>query len=255
MLLTEMTAPEVADYFSRSGLVIIPAGSLEQHGPEGLVGTDAICAETVAVAAAEQGGWMVAPSFQVGVAPFNMAFPGTVTIRPSVMMDLALDYLRSLMRQGATHVVFLNGHGGNVAPLRSAIHELQTEHAFAGSAEPLIRCRLRNWWDLPACNALRQEFFGNHEGMHGTPSEFSIVMAARPESRQSMEESGLAPLDPGWMRDHAGDAHEDANRHRDDFPDGLVGSEPGLANAAAGERLIAAAAADLAAEIEAFMLS
>lgn len=252
MRLSEITSSQAEDYFRKSGVVIIPAGSTEQHGPEGLIGTDAICAAVIADAAAERAGWLVGPPLDLGVAPFNMAFPGTVTVRPSVLTMLAVDYLKSLMRHGATHVLFLNGHGGNIAPLRAAIHELQTEHAFAGSEQPVVACRVRSWWELPTCNALRQEYFGDREGMHGTPGEFSIVMAARPDTCQRMTTATGKVLSAEYLRNHGGDAHADAARHRADFPDGLVGSDPGLARAELGKRLIEAAAVDLIHEIESF---
>ena len=252
MRLSEITSSQAENYFRRSGIVLVPTGSTEQHGPEGLIGTDAICASVIADAAAERAGWLVGPSLDLGVAPFNMAFAGTITIRPSVLTMLAVDYLRSLARHGATHVLFLNGHGGNIAPLRAAIHEVQTEHAFSGTTEPMFACRVRSWWELPGCNALRQEYFGDREGMHGTPSELSIVMAARPETCQRMATATGEVLSAEFLRNHGGDAHADAIRHRADFPDGLVGSDPGLARAELGERLIEAAAEDLIHEIESF---
>ncbi|MEQ8709969.1 MAG: creatininase family protein [Rhodospirillales bacterium] len=247
-----MTSAEAEAYFRQSGVVIIPAGSTEQHGPEGLIGTDAICAAVIAEAAAEQAGWLVGPTLDLGVAPFNMAFSGTITVRPSVLTMVAVDYLRSLACHGATHILFLNGHGGNIAPLRAAIHEMQTEHAFSGTDRPLPACRVRSWWELPTCDALRRDYFGDREGMHGTPSEFSIVMAARPGSRQRMTGSAGPVLSAEYLRNHGGDAHADAGRHRAGFPDGLVGSDPGLARAELGKCLIEAAAADLIREIESF---
>ena len=48
MLLHLKTWPEVDDYLRRSRGIVVPIGSTEQHGPNGLIGTDAICAEVVA---------------------------------------------------------------------------------------------------------------------------------------------------------------------------------------------------------------
>ncbi|MEO0521080.1 MAG: creatininase family protein, partial [Cyanobacteria bacterium P01_A01_bin.116] len=48
MLLHLCTWPEVEAYLERSRGIIFPIGSTEQHGPTGLIGTDAICAEVVA---------------------------------------------------------------------------------------------------------------------------------------------------------------------------------------------------------------
>ena len=48
MLLQHQTWQEVETYLTRSPGIILPIGSTEQHGPNGLIGTDAICAEVIA---------------------------------------------------------------------------------------------------------------------------------------------------------------------------------------------------------------
>ena len=48
MRLDLATWQEVDEYLKNSDGVIIPAGSTEQHGPMGLIGTDALCAEQIA---------------------------------------------------------------------------------------------------------------------------------------------------------------------------------------------------------------
>ena len=79
MRLDLATWPEVEAYLGVSNGIIIPAGSTEQHGPMGLIGTDAVCAERVAMGAADLAGAMVAPTLAYAPAPFNMAFPGTIS--------------------------------------------------------------------------------------------------------------------------------------------------------------------------------
>ncbi len=39
---------EVDAYIARPDGIIIPVGSTEQHGPMGLIGTDAFCAQAIA---------------------------------------------------------------------------------------------------------------------------------------------------------------------------------------------------------------
>ena len=83
MLLHEATWREVEAYLTRSTGVIIPTGSTEQHGPNGLIGTDSICPEAIGRAAGENVDALVGPTLALGVAPFNLGFPGTVSARPS----------------------------------------------------------------------------------------------------------------------------------------------------------------------------
>ena len=62
------TWEEVETYLKSSKGIIIPIGSTEQHGPNGLIGTDAICAEVIAKGVGEQAGALVGPTINVGMA-------------------------------------------------------------------------------------------------------------------------------------------------------------------------------------------
>ena len=87
MLLALSTWCDVEAYLERSKAIILPIGSMEQHGPNGLIGTDAICPEVIAAeAAAEDPDILVGPTFSVGCAQHHLAFPGTMTLRPSTMI-------------------------------------------------------------------------------------------------------------------------------------------------------------------------
>ncbi len=93
------------------------------------------------------------------------------------------DVIASLAATGFRKIYLLNGHGGNVAPLRSAVQEFYAARSFAGEREPsTVHCRIRSWWELPTADALRKELYGASEGYHVTPSEVAITMAAHPES-------------------------------------------------------------------------
>lgn len=125
---------EVEAYLGRSKGIIIPLGSIEQHGPNGLIGTDALCAEAIARRMASEGEILVGPTLSFGVAPFNLAFPGTISVRSTTLMALVTDYVRSLTKHGFEHFYFLNGHGGNLGPLRAACQDLQAERSYVEDA-------------------------------------------------------------------------------------------------------------------------
>jgi creatinine amidohydrolase len=91
MLLALATWPEVEAYLQRSQGILVPLGSTEQHGPIGLIGTDAICAEAIAQGAGERADALVGPTLSLGANHFNLAFPGTISLRATTLMALVSD--------------------------------------------------------------------------------------------------------------------------------------------------------------------
>ncbi|MDI3335730.1 creatininase family protein [Defluviimonas aestuarii] len=236
MRLDHMTWPEVEAHLARKGGVILPVGSTEQHGPIGLIGTDAQCATVIAERAAGLCGAVVAPTLALTPAPFNMAFPGTISISAATFAALAGEVVDALAHHGFCPIYILNAHGANLAPLREV-----------ATARPALPLRLKSWWDFEPVNVLRREFYGDWEGMHATPSEIAITKTAIRDA--PLTEAAKAPprkLTANFIREHAGDRHGPPDEHRRDFRDGRVGSHSALARAEHGELLIKAAAAAVA---------
>ena len=162
--LSQLTWPEVDAYIATGKPLLLPLGSFEQHGPMGLMGTDYLCAETVAMAAAEIAGWLVAPALVYTPAPFNMAFAGTVSVSAPTFMLLLEEVCQCFINHGFKEIYLLNGHGANLEPARQVVKNL-APHTI----------KLRSWWDFDEVQALRQKAFGEWEGMHATPAEISIT--------------------------------------------------------------------------------
>ena len=72
----------VDDYLKTKTGIIIPIGSTEQHGPTGLIGTDALTAEMIGRGAGEKVGALVAPTISVGMAQHHLGFAGSITCSP-----------------------------------------------------------------------------------------------------------------------------------------------------------------------------
>jgi len=90
--------------------IILPIGSTEQHGPHLPVGTDTMVAIALAESAAERTDVLVAPPLWFGWSPHHMILPGTITIRPEVLIEVVYDVVQSLNGHGFDRFIFLNGH-------------------------------------------------------------------------------------------------------------------------------------------------
>ena len=229
------TWKEVEAYLERATSIIVPIGSTEQHGPNGLIGTDAICPEVVAREVGKQAEALVGPTISVGMAQHHLAFPGSISLRPSTLIACVSDYVESLARHGFDAIYFLNGHGGNIATLNAAFSEIYAQ-ASLGRTANRVRLGLTNWWDGPEVRGVSRALFAGIEGSHATPSEVSLSYFAYPEAVKS------ATFDP---RVAPSGRFRDAEDYRRRFPDGRIGSDPSGASPEAGERLFRAAVNDV----------
>ncbi len=221
MRLQLQTWQEVASYLTRHHGVIIPIGSTEQHGPTGLIGTDAITAEVIAQRAGEEMGILVAPTIPVGMAHHHMAFAGSMTLRPSTLIALVRDQVLSLAAHGFRRFLFVNGHGGNIPAVQSAFYEIYEEQRVTrGEDAPSLACHLCNWFTAKPVHELAARHFGDAEGGHATPSEVAVTQYAYPEAIKT------APLSPTIA---PSGRFTDSRDFRQRFPDGRIGSNPGLA--------------------------
>jgi creatinine amidohydrolase len=246
MRLQHQTWQEVETYLARSNAIILPIGSTEQHGPNGLIGTDAICAETIAWAVGEAAGAMVGPTIGVGIAVHHMGFAGSMTVKPSTLIAVMHDYVLSLARHGFRKFLFVNGHGGNIATVQAGFAEIYAtfEGAFGIARNDELRCRLANWWDGKVMSDLSKEVFGDQDGSHATASEVAVTQFVLPETIKH------AMLDPA--RAPTGRFHGPAD-YRRRFPDGRIGSNPGLATPEKGRRFFETAVSELAKTYTAFI--
>ncbi|GBF79303.1 creatininase family protein [Aphanothece sacrum] len=229
MLLHLATWQEVENYLKISSGIIIPIGSTEQHGPTGLIGTDAICAEAIAKGVSENHQVMVAPTINVGMALHHTAFPGTISLRPSTLIQVIIDYLTCLTEAGFTRYYFINGHGGNIATLKAAFSETyyHLSHLKVPQAAQ-VRCQVGNWFMCRSVYQKAKELYGDQEGSHATPSEVAVTQYVYPESIKN------AFLSPDVASGYAIYGAEDFRVH---YPDGRMGSNPALATPEHGKEL------------------
>lgn len=127
--LPHMTRPEVEDLLTRTDMVIIPVGALEQHALHLPMGTDFISGVERAKLIAQQTDALVAPILTLGQSPYHMGFAGSITLRSETIQAVYFEAVESLLRHGFKRFLFLNAHGGNRATVDFLVDRINQETA------------------------------------------------------------------------------------------------------------------------------
>lgn len=167
VLISEMSWSEFRDVMATNDLVIIPVGSIEEHGPHNPLGTDMLIARATAKEIGLKAHAPVAPVMPIGNARNLAAFPGTATIPPELLRQVMVQLCEAYILHGAKRFLFINGHGGNTATLKQVAADLYAEHGA-------ISTQTEWWLTLPHIS----EFPCND---HGGQYETSMMLAIREE--------------------------------------------------------------------------
>ncbi|ORV60224.1 mycofactocin biosynthesis peptidyl-dipeptidase MftE [Mycobacterium europaeum] len=132
-VLGELAMATSSQLSGTSPSVLVPVGSTEQHGPHLPLDTDTRIATAVARGARTRlaRDWLVAPAIAYGASGEHQSFAGTISIGTEALTMLLVEYGRSAAGW-AERLVFVNGHGGNVAALSAAVARLRSEGRDAG---------------------------------------------------------------------------------------------------------------------------
>jgi len=224
-LLAEMSWEQVKEYLARDDRVILPLGSTEEHGRHLGLGTDSFEAEAIARGAGEVTGVAVAPTLNYGMALMQMAFPGTLSLRPTTLIAALEDLLRALYRHGFRRVFVVNGHGGNAAALSSAA-QMATQDA------PGLRVKSFEWWTDAESYRVVIEMLGEQVGSHASPGETALMLAICPRAVYLERSTGRdAPVKPSREM-------TTVQNFAQKYPDGIMGRDPRGATREVGEALL-----------------
>jgi creatinine amidohydrolase len=239
--LENLSYPEVEEYLKKKDIILVPTGSVEQHSPYGLIGTDFITAEAVARRVAESMHILVAPTVKYGVSPHHMAFKGTVSLTPDTMIMLISDIIQSLVAHGFRRIVFINGHGGNISSIKIAMERLKTR-MIEGCFEVI------SWYEMEEVQQLSIDLFAGQEGHHATPCEVSITRHMRPEAFKTKPVHELKVTNPKYYWPLT------CEEMKKVFPDGRMESAPWLATADHGKKILEEACRAIQKKVEEIML-
>src|ERR671913_202887 len=134
VLWQEMLRHELLAALTQDPVVIVPVGSIEQHGPHCPQDVDISIPFHLAVqtaAAISEFPVIVAPPQLLGFTHYNMGEVGTITLGLETFIDVLCDISRSIWANGFHRIILLNGHGGNEQPTWSASVKLAEEDVWA----------------------------------------------------------------------------------------------------------------------------
>jgi len=143
IILTRMTWEDVKKCVTEKSIVLVPVGSIEEHGPHLPLLTDSIIVEEVVKETAKRVikegiPTLVAPTIAFGYSSRDvMKFPGTIALRIDTFIDLVFDYLTSLIHHGLRRILVVNSHGQNYGALRVVARKIYEKTSVPIAIVPL----------------------------------------------------------------------------------------------------------------------
>ncbi len=173
----EFSWPEIREAVANDRVVVLPVGTIEQHGPHLPLLTDVLTASEMSRLAVERipDEAILMPPVHYSFNEHHMDFPGTIAVAGETIVRYVTDIGVSLARHGFRKVLIVNGHGSNVPFLDIAARNItNTSDAVAAMA---------SWWSLipkEVVSELRESEYPG--GMaHGCELETSVLLHLRPD--------------------------------------------------------------------------
>lgn len=128
----DLTWPELQQAAQAKAIVLLPVGTVEEHGRHLPVSTDEVIATRVAEAVADAAGedmpLLVMPTIWTGYSVKQMtAWPGTIRVKPETLIALVVDVCRSIVESGFDRIVLISSHGNHTGILRVVAREVADE--------------------------------------------------------------------------------------------------------------------------------
>jgi creatinine amidohydrolase len=183
----ELTSARLASIDRDQTLVVIPIAAVEQHGPHMPTGTDFILCTAVADALEKQltDRVLLVPTVWLGASAHHLPLGSTLSTALDTYVATLCDIARSLLDDKYRRLLFVNGHGGNIDPMRMAVREIQPEY-------PEALLAAGSYWSV-ADECIRETLQGAHKYVgHACEFETSMMLHVRPDlvSREQLADAG-----------------------------------------------------------------
>lgn len=176
MIYEYLTSAKLAKLDHQKTLVVIPIAAVEQHGPHMPTGTDKILCTAVAEALEKDlhSKILLTPTIWLGASAHHLPLGSTLDASLDTYIATLCDVARSLLDDGYRRILFLNGHGGNIDPMKIAVRELQPQYP---DSLLVAGC----YWSV--AEAEREAILeGDHKFVgHACEFETSLMLHVRPD--------------------------------------------------------------------------
>ena len=163
MYLSKMNYLEVEEYLKKSDTIVIPVGSLENHGKHMPLGTDTMIPDKIAEYLDQRCDLLIAPTLNYGATDDLVGFAGTVSLGVEGLIFLLRTICDQLYRYGFRHFMILNGHGGNNAAIQAVGMHLYRKGAYLANLN----------WGLMA-GQINPDWAGGHGGGEETAGVMAV---------------------------------------------------------------------------------
>jgi creatinine amidohydrolase len=172
----EMTSGQLEAIKHEQVVVVLPIAAVEQHGPHLPTGTDTIICHAVAETVEQRhaDSVLLLPTMWLGASSHHLRFGATLTAELSTYVTLLCEIIRPLLLDGYRRVLVLNGHGGNIDPMRVALRQLQPEF-------PDTLLTAGCYWSPGDAEIVKRLEGENKFVGHACEFETSMIMHLRPE--------------------------------------------------------------------------
>ena len=153
--IARLRAPEVAARIAAGAALILPMGSTETHGPAAPMGdwllAEALAMQAARAVAAAGDDALVAPAIPFGGEDFFAGVPGAIALSPATLSAVVREALEALRLGGATRLLVVSGHGGNIPAIEAAQRAIRSAHGIIVPALHLWReaAGLMREWQVP----------------------------------------------------------------------------------------------------------
>ena len=231
-------------------ILIVPIGSIEQHGHHLPVSTDTVLADAVAKKGAEavtsQLPVLVTPPLYPGFSPHHLEFGGTLSLDFETLLKLMEETVETALSNGFDAVILLNGHGGNIPAIGAATSTIGIEardaSIFGISYFQLAEAFIEDIRD------------SDPGGMgHGGEFETSLMLHLRPDLVTESDMEGTYMDDPYELTldDMFQGGPLSVYRSFSAYSDSGIIGDPGLSSATKGEAILDGITSELAVLLEA----